>query len=269
VATASSHGDTDQRRSGLTQQATTRDQVCIEAALDTMAVTGASILHVGVGNSKFAQRFASRARRIAGLRCTRMKRPTQMPWGSLITPCMCSISTVRSSSRSSPTRIDFIIDNNLASFACCQQHFAVMFENYLTDISIARPDLNVPDWHGRGPWRFGWVMTYADLVSLERKFPIHVSKITDVSMQLPPGNDTYRGGAVPCARCISVWWGAVRWRSGLSPRVPPPARQGVLVAVCDRIEERARAAQQRFGARTYYTDLDRFLRESNAKSSST
>src|SRR5215831_14575383 len=41
--------------------------------------------------------------------------------------------------------------------------------------------------------------------------------------------------------------------------------EAILVAVCDRIEERARAAQQRFGARTYYTDLDRFLRESNAE----
>ena len=50
-----------------TQQETTRDQVRIEAVLDTMAVTGASILHVGVGNSRFAQRFASRARRIDGL----------------------------------------------------------------------------------------------------------------------------------------------------------------------------------------------------------
>src|SRR5437867_1871728 len=41
--------------------------------------------------------------------------------------------------------------------------------------------------------------------------------------------------------------------------------KAALVAVCDRVEERARAAQQRFGARTYYTDLDRFLRESNAE----
>ena len=40
--------------------------------------------------------------------------------------------------------------------------------------------------------------------------------------------------------------------------------KAALVAVCDRVEERARAAQQRFGARTYYTDLERFLRDSNA-----
>src|SRR5262250_497432 len=50
-----------------TQQPTTRDQACIEAVLDTLVVTGASILHVGVGNSQFAQRFASRAHRIDGL----------------------------------------------------------------------------------------------------------------------------------------------------------------------------------------------------------
>src|SRR3974377_1941948 len=41
--------------------------------------------------------------------------------------------------------------------------------------------------------------------------------------------------------------------------------KATLVAVCDQVEERARAAQQHFNARAYYTDLDRFLRESNAE----
>jgi len=41
--------------------------------------------------------------------------------------------------------------------------------------------------------------------------------------------------------------------------------KAALVAVCDRVEARARTAQQRFGARTYYTDLERFLRESDAE----
>ena len=41
--------------------------------------------------------------------------------------------------------------------------------------------------------------------------------------------------------------------------------QAALVAVCDNVEDRARAAQQRFGARTYYTDLERFLRHSDAE----
>jgi predicted dehydrogenase len=41
--------------------------------------------------------------------------------------------------------------------------------------------------------------------------------------------------------------------------------KATLVAVCDQVEERARAAQQHFGARAYYTDLDRFLRQSNTE----
>ena len=43
------------------------------------------------------------------------------------------------------------------------------------------------------------------------------------------------------------------------------AEKAVLVAVCDRIEGRAREAQQRFGANAYFSDLDRFLRESDAE----
>jgi predicted dehydrogenase len=41
--------------------------------------------------------------------------------------------------------------------------------------------------------------------------------------------------------------------------------KATLVAVCDPVEERASAAQQHFGARAYYTDLDRFLRGSDAE----
>jgi predicted dehydrogenase len=41
--------------------------------------------------------------------------------------------------------------------------------------------------------------------------------------------------------------------------------RALLVAVCDRVEERAQAAQRRFGAKASYTDLDRFLRHSDAE----
>ena len=50
-----------------THQETTRDQAHIEAVLETRAILGTSLLHVGVGNSQLAQRFASRARHIDGL----------------------------------------------------------------------------------------------------------------------------------------------------------------------------------------------------------
>jgi hypothetical protein len=153
-----------------TQQETTPDQACIEAVLDTMAVTGASMLHVGVGNSKFAQRFASRARRIDGLT---VHHNEKIHADALGVPNY----TVYVLNKYSPEFVavithtyDFIIDNNLASFACCKYHFAVMVENYLPC------QVGMDVYHGA----FGWTMTYADLVSLESKFPMHVSKPTDV-----------------------------------------------------------------------------------------
>jgi hypothetical protein len=161
-----------------TQQETTPDQACIEAVLDTMAVTGASMLHVGVGNSKFAQRFASRARRIDGLT---VHHNEKIHADALGVPNY----TVYVLNKYSPEFVavithtyDFIIDNNLASFACCKYHFAVMVENYLPC------QVGMDVYHGA----FGWTMTYADLVSLESKFPMHVSKPTDVDYAIaaPP-----------------------------------------------------------------------------------
>ena len=163
-----------------TQQATTRDQAHIEAVLDTMAVTGASILHVGVGNSRFAQRFASRACRIDGLTVHQNEKTQADALG-------LPNYTVYVLNKYSPefgaviaNTYDFIIDNNLASFACCTYHFAVMCENYLRALTshgqILTCQLGMDAYLGA----FGWVMTYADLVSLERQFPIHVSKMTDV-----------------------------------------------------------------------------------------
>jgi len=163
-----------------TQQQTTRDQARIEAVLDTMAVTGASILHVGVGNSRLAQRFASRARRIDGLTVHQNEKTHADALG-------LPNYTVYVLNKYSPefasviaNTYDFIIDNNLASFACCKYHFSVMFENYLRVLTpggkILTCQIGMDAYHGD----FGWTMTYADLVSLERKFPVHVSKMTDV-----------------------------------------------------------------------------------------
>jgi hypothetical protein len=143
-------------------------------------VTDASILHVGVGNSKFAQRFASRARRIDGLTVHLNEKSRADALG-------LPNYTVYVLNKHSPefatvitNTYDFIIDNNLASFACCKYHFSVMFENYLQALTsrgqILTCQIGMDVYHGA----FGWVMTYAELVGLENKFPVHVSKVTDV-----------------------------------------------------------------------------------------
>jgi hypothetical protein len=163
-----------------TQQETTRDQARIEAVLDTMAVTGASILHVGVGNSRLAQRFASRARRLDGL-TVHQNEKTHADALEILHYTVYVLNKYSPEFAAVITNTyDFIIDNNLASFACCKRHFAVMFENYLRVLTshgqILTCQIGMDAVHGD----FGWVMTYADLVSLERQFPVHVSKLTDV-----------------------------------------------------------------------------------------
>jgi hypothetical protein len=163
-----------------THQETTPDQARIEAVLDTLAVTGASLLHVGVGNSQFAQRFASRARRIDGLTVHQNEKTQADALGILhytvyllnkYSPAFGSVLT---------QPYDFIIDNNLASFACCHSHFAVMVANYLRALASHGQILTCQMGMDAYVDAFGWVMTYADLVSLERTFPIHVSKMTEV-----------------------------------------------------------------------------------------
>jgi hypothetical protein len=163
-----------------TQQETTRDQAHIEAVLDTMAVTGVAILHVGVGNSRFAQRFASRACHIDGLTVHLNEKSHADALGIpnytvyVLNKYSPEFATVIANT------YDFIIDNNLASFACCKYHFSVMCENYLRALTshgqILTCQIGMDVYHGA----FGWVMTYAELVSLERKFPVQVSKVTDV-----------------------------------------------------------------------------------------
>jgi hypothetical protein len=163
-----------------TQQETTRDQVCIEAVLDTLAVTGTSMLHVGVGNSKLAQRFASQARRLDGLTVHQNEKTHAdalgIPNYTVYVLNKYSLEFVSVLTKT----YDFIIDNNLASFACCQYHFAVMCANYLRALASHGQILTCQIGMDAYVGAFGWVMTYADLVSLERKFPMHVSKMTEV-----------------------------------------------------------------------------------------
>jgi hypothetical protein len=163
-----------------THQETTPDQARIEAALDTMTVTGASILHVGVGNSQFAQRFASRARRLDGL-TVHQNEKTQADALRIPNYTVYVLNKYSPEFGAVLTKpYDFIIDNNLASFACCHYHFAVMFANYLRALTAHGQILTCQIGMDAYVGAFGWVMTYADLVSLERQFPIHVSKMTDV-----------------------------------------------------------------------------------------
>jgi len=163
-----------------TQQQTTPDQVRIEAVLDTMALTGAQLLHVGVGNSKLAQRFASRLSGVDGLTVHH----NEKIYADALAIANYTVYVLNKHSREVVSVLshtyDFIIDNNLASFACCKKHFFIMLENYLSLLRsrgrVLTCQIGMDAYHDD----FGCTMAYADLVSLERQFPLLVSKLTDV-----------------------------------------------------------------------------------------
>jgi hypothetical protein len=162
-----------------TQQQTTPDQVRIEAVLDTMALTGAQLLHVGVGNSKLAQRFASRLSGVDGLTVHH----NEKIYADALAIANYTVYVLNKHSREVVSVLshtyDFIIDNNLASFACCKKHFFIMLENYLSLLRsrgrILTCQIGMDAYHDD----FGCTMAYADLVSLERQFPVLVSQLTD------------------------------------------------------------------------------------------
>jgi hypothetical protein len=163
-----------------TRQETTRDQVRIEAVLDMLTLSGAQILHVGVGNSQLAQRFADRVRSIDGLTV----HENEKIYAEALSIPNYTVHVLNKYSREVVSVLarsyDIIIDNNLASFTCCKQHFYVMLENYIAVLrsqgGILTCQIGMDVYHGD----LGCTMTYADLVNLERQFPVLVSKLTDV-----------------------------------------------------------------------------------------
>jgi hypothetical protein len=163
-----------------TRQETTPDQARIEAVLDTMALAGAQLLHVGVGNSKFAQRFAGRVRCIDGLTVHQ----NEKIYAETLEISNYTVHVLNKYGREVRSALShtyrYVIDNNLASFACCRKHFFVMLENYLSVLrsqgQILTCQIGMDAYHDQ----LGCTMTYADLVSLERQFPVLVSKLTDV-----------------------------------------------------------------------------------------
>jgi hypothetical protein len=172
-----------------TREQTTVDQARIEYVLEGMDLEGQHILHVGVGNSRFAQSFAGRVRLVDGLTVSHEEK-------KLADSLRIANYTVYFASKYSreflitiKNRYDLIIDNNLTSFTCCKYHFFRMFDNYLWCL---RPsgriltDQRGMDWTVNNDPR--WQLTFDDLLALERRFPVTAAKVTDT---------VYAIGAIP------------------------------------------------------------------------
>ena len=167
-----------------TKDETTIDQAAIEAELNKKDLSGKSVLHIGVGNSKFAQRFAGRVHLIDGLTVSHNEKT--------LADSMCianyTVFLLNKYSRefilTIKNRYDFIIDNNMASFACCKFHFYLMLDNYVWSLKSGGQILTEQrgmDWVIEDQ---RWKLTYQDLVALKDKFPLQASRITDTVFSL-------------------------------------------------------------------------------------
>lgn len=162
-----------------TKDETTVDQARIEAVLDKTDLSGMNVLHVGVGNSEFARRFAPRANLIDGLTVSGNEKvlADSFAIGNYTVHLLNKYS--RDFILTIVNKYDFVVDNNLASFACCKYHFYLMLDNYLWSMRTGGQiltDQQGMDWVIEDS---RWVLTYDDLLALEKKFPVRASRMTE------------------------------------------------------------------------------------------
>jgi hypothetical protein len=163
---------------------TTIDQAEIEEAMDAEGVSGLAIMHVGVGNSSLAKRFAGRASRITGL--TISQNEMELADSLSLPGYKVYLLNKYSSGLASATGAgyDLIVDNNLASFACCKTHFFTLLNSYSECLTPGGRILT----HQRGmSWSAGdprWKLTFGDLEELGKTFPFRAARITDAVYSL-------------------------------------------------------------------------------------
>lgn len=161
----------------FSKRKTTYDQARIEDELDKLDLTGKNLLHVGVGNSQLAERFASRVNLIDGLTVS----PNELARAASLGLPNYTVFLINKYGREfvMANRYDFVIDNNLAGFACCKYHFYSMLDRYVA--VMTRGGKILTDQEGMD-WTYGdprWKMTYEDLVGLEARFPLRAARVTD------------------------------------------------------------------------------------------
>ncbi|MGO1068195.1 hypothetical protein [Lysobacter sp. CA199] len=116
----------------------TEDQAAINRWLTGADLGGRDVLHVGTGNSSVARLLAGKARRVESVTVAH----NEWQHGSRLGLPDYGVHLLNKHSlafagRFEPAAFDCILDNNLASFACCQRHLERYFE---TLVRLLRPD---------------------------------------------------------------------------------------------------------------------------------
>jgi hypothetical protein len=161
------------------RDSSTEDQMRIEAVLADSFREGSRLLHIGVGNSALARRFISKARGIDGLTIA----PAELEHAHAIGLPGYRVFLVSKYApevlRHVESDYDIIVDNNLASFACCTFHFARMLDSYRA--CLAPGGRLLTDKLGMY-WVAGderWRMTFEDLEAAGKRFKLRAIRLTD------------------------------------------------------------------------------------------
>ncbi|WP_225207539.1 SAM-dependent methyltransferase [Novosphingobium huizhouense] len=99
-------------------------------------MSGARILHVGVGNSLLARRFCARGAEVVGTTIA----PEEVAHGRAMGITRYDLrlhNKYRGHDGQAWGHFDFIVDNNPSSFACCLDHYMTMLKFYS---DVLKPD---------------------------------------------------------------------------------------------------------------------------------
>lgn len=158
---------------------TTADQLRIEEVLEGLVDDVDAVLHIGVGNSGLAERFAGRVARIDGATVSdhELERARSLALDGY------RVELANKYAWSFRTQFeqgyDVIVDNNLTSFACCRHHVYVMLDAYA---ALLRPGGRILTDRGGMAWTVSnprWSITEADLRRLGEPYGFAVTAVTD------------------------------------------------------------------------------------------
>ena len=174
----------------FTNRETTVDQGRIEDALFDIFSPESNILHVGIGNSKLAERFCKLTGNVYGITISEgeKKHADSLDMDNY-TVFLCNKYHRRFISQFVDLEFDFIVDNNLASFTCCRYHFYQMLENYISCLKLGGRILT--DQRGMD-WALaheGFIMDYEQLGVVVKDLPLKMSQVSDkvYSLELTEG----------------------------------------------------------------------------------
>jgi hypothetical protein len=157
--------------------AITPDQLRIESVLSELALNNKRLLHVGVGSSSIAKKFTQESIHIDGITVMQEEKD----YANSLNLSHYNVYLLNKYSDELNRlnfKYDFIIDNNLSSFACCKQHYLLMIRNYIDMLSTG--GVLLTDQSGMNyseDYAFG--IEYKDLQGFEKQFPVKIIKMTE------------------------------------------------------------------------------------------